>query len=241
MFRACKTGEIDIDGARTSCDISSSGPPGAPLQLRGTARGRGSDHRGRRFVDQPGVEGRTSCRRRSTAACWPRVRRSSRPERSRIRSPEYKTNRPSGAPLPAGGARGRCDHAPYLRGRTESFNCFAIRALTTVLAGILIASPVAGLRPMRAFRFCTTSLTIPGSTNSPDRFSSFSASVVSSSKNSAPASASLRSDPRNARRVGLHSAASTIGCSIPVARAWILDLPRAPTAEAEFVCKAAVS
>ena len=28
---------------------------------------------------------------------------------------------------------------------------------------------------MRALRFCTTSLTMPGSTNSPDRFSSFSA------------------------------------------------------------------
>ena len=55
-------------------------------------------------------------------------------------------------------------------GRTASFNCFAMRALTTVFAGILIASPVAGLRPMRAFRFCTTSFTIPGSTNSPERF-----------------------------------------------------------------------
>ena len=41
----------------------------------------------------------------------------------------------------------------YLRGSTASLSCFAIRALTTVLAGILIASPVAGLRPMRALRF----------------------------------------------------------------------------------------
>src|SRR5688572_8812890 len=41
----------------------------------------------------------------------------------------------------------------YLRGRTASFNCLAIRALTTVLAGILMASPVAGLRPIRALRF----------------------------------------------------------------------------------------
>ena len=72
----------------------------------------------------------------------------------------------------------------YFFGRTVSFSCFAIRALTTVFAGILMASPVAGLRPMRAFRFCTTSFTMPGSTNSPERFSSFSASVVSSSKNS---------------------------------------------------------
>ena len=37
-----------------------------------------------------------------------------------------------------------------------------------------MASPVAGLRPIRALRFCTTSLTMPGSTNSPDRFNSFS-------------------------------------------------------------------
>ena len=41
----------------------------------------------------------------------------------------------------------------YFRGSTASFSCFAILALTTVFAGILIASPVAGLRPMRALRF----------------------------------------------------------------------------------------
>ena len=43
--------------------------------------------------------------------------------------------------------------ARYFRGRTASFNCLTMRALTTVLAGILMGSPVAGLRPMRAFRF----------------------------------------------------------------------------------------
>src|SRR5690606_917444 len=48
----------------------------------------------------------------------------------------------------------------YLRGSTASLSAFWIRALTTVLAGILIASPVAGLRPMRALRFWTTSLTM---------------------------------------------------------------------------------
>ena len=67
--------------------------------------------------------------------------------------------------------------ARYLRGRTASFSCLAILALTTVFAGILIASPVAGLRPIRALRCCFTSFTIPGSTNSPDRFNSFSASA----------------------------------------------------------------
>ena len=41
----------------------------------------------------------------------------------------------------------------YFRGSTASFSCLAMRALTTVLAGILMASPVAGLRPIRALRF----------------------------------------------------------------------------------------
>jgi len=41
----------------------------------------------------------------------------------------------------------------YFFGSTASLSCLAIRAFTTVFAGILIASPVAGFRPMRAFRF----------------------------------------------------------------------------------------
>ena len=73
--------------------------------------------------------------------------------------------------------RGRTMIRCYLRGRTASLSCLTMRALTTVLAGILMGSPVAGLRPMRALRFCTTSFTIPGSTNSPERFSSFSHNV----------------------------------------------------------------
>jgi hypothetical protein len=40
----------------------------------------------------------------------------------------------------------------YFFGMMASLNAFAIRIFTTVLAGILISSPVAGLRPMRAFR-----------------------------------------------------------------------------------------
>jgi hypothetical protein len=39
---------------------------------------------------------------------------------------------------------------------------FATRILTTVFAGILIASPVAGLRPIRAFLFTRTSFPMPG-------------------------------------------------------------------------------
>ena len=51
------------------------------------------------------------------------------------------------------GVNVRTGNGAYFRGSTASFSCFAIRALTTVLAGILMASPVAGLRPIRAFRF----------------------------------------------------------------------------------------
>ena len=59
-----------------------------------------------------------------------------------------------------------------------SLSCFAIRALTTCLAGISIRAPVAGLRPMRFSRCCTTSFATPGSTNSPHRNSSFSANSL---------------------------------------------------------------
>ena len=67
---------------------------------------------------------------------------------------------------------------------------FAMRALTTCLAGISTRAPVAGLRPMRFSRCCTTSFAIPGSTNSPHRNSSCSVSCCRSSKNS-PASRTL--------------------------------------------------
>jgi len=49
--------------------------------------------------------------------------------------------------------------------RTASFAALATRNLTTVLAGILIFCCVFGLKPVRAFLFCFTSL--PGRTNSP--------------------------------------------------------------------------
>jgi hypothetical protein len=48
---------------------------------------------------------------------------------------------------------GRSRDLRYFLGSTASFSCLAIRAFTTVFAGILIASPVAGLRPIRALRF----------------------------------------------------------------------------------------
>ena len=54
---------------------------------------------------------------------------------------------------PTRGSSGDGRERAYFLGRTASFSCLAMRALTTVLAGILIASPVAGLRPIRALRF----------------------------------------------------------------------------------------
>ena len=48
-----------------------------------------------------------------------------------------------------------------------SLAALATRNFTTFLAGILIAAPVAGLRPIRAFRSTRTSRPIPGNTNTP--------------------------------------------------------------------------
>src|SRR5580658_8662810 len=65
---------------------------------------------------------------------------------------------------------------------TASLNALAARRRTTVLALILIASPVAGLRPMRALRCALTARPIPGITNLPAPRVSFTASLNSSSK-----------------------------------------------------------
>src|SRR5579859_94272 len=73
--------------------------------------------------------------------------------------------------------------APYLS--AASLNALAARRRTTVLALILIASPVAGLRPMRALRCALTARPIPGMTNLPALLHSFTARLKSSSKNEA--------------------------------------------------------
>ena len=52
--------------------------------------------------------------------------------------------------------------AYFFTPRMASFAFFETRNFTTRLAGILISSPVAGLRPMRAFRFTRTSFPTPG-------------------------------------------------------------------------------
>src|ERR1017187_10097540 len=69
--------------------------------------------------------------------------------------------------------------------KMASLNAFAARRRTTVLALILIASPVAGLRPMRALRCAFTARPMPGMTNLPAPLASFTASLNSSSKKDA--------------------------------------------------------
>src|SRR5579872_4561415 len=51
----------------------------------------------------------------------------------------------------------------YFAPRIASLAALATRNLTTRLAAILMVSPVAGLRPMRALRFTNTNLPKPGS------------------------------------------------------------------------------
>src|SRR5689334_21313412 len=69
--------------------------------------------------------------------------------------------------------------------KTASLKAFAARRRTTVFALILIASPVAGLRPMRALRCAFTARPIPGMTNLPELLASFTASLNNSSKKAA--------------------------------------------------------
>src|SRR5271167_439219 len=76
------------------------------------------------------------------------------------------------------------EHYGFL-GAIESFAALATRNLTTVLAGILIASPVCGLRPMRALRFDFTRRPNPGTTNTPFFLVSLIATSASDSRNAA--------------------------------------------------------
>src|ERR1700733_5046867 len=55
----------------------------------------------------------------------------------------------------------------FLGGAITSFAALATRNLTTVLALILMASPVCGLRPMRAFRSAFTRRPMPGMMKTP--------------------------------------------------------------------------
>jgi hypothetical protein len=69
----------------------------------------------------------------------------------------------------------------FFPGTITSLAAFAILIFTTVLAGILIVAPVAGFRPMRAFRFTRTSLPIPGRVKEPAFLVSDTARAATSS------------------------------------------------------------
>src|SRR5271170_2199355 len=73
----------------------------------------------------------------------------------------------------------------FFTGAIVSFATLATRNFTTVLALILIVSPVCGLRPSRALRSAFTSLPIPGMVNSPFFLVSFTAVSARNSRNPA--------------------------------------------------------
>src|SRR5512136_2644534 len=69
----------------------------------------------------------------------------------------------------------------FFGGTMASLQALATRIFTTVLAGILICSPVAGLNPLRALRLERTSLPMPGRVKTPTFFVSAIASPATSS------------------------------------------------------------
>src|ERR1700685_1940527 len=73
--------------------------------------------------------------------------------------------------------------ATFLGGTIASFTDLATRNFTTFLAGILMASPVAGLRPTRALRSARTRRPIPGRIKTPFFLVSRTASSASESMN----------------------------------------------------------
>src|ERR1700761_4540311 len=73
----------------------------------------------------------------------------------------------------------------FLPGAIASFAALATRNFTTVFAGILIGSPVCGLRPTRALRFDFTRRPRPGMTNTPFFFVSLIATSANDSRKAA--------------------------------------------------------
>src|ERR1700676_2491865 len=89
----------------------------------------------------------------------------------------------SGTEHPWGFCREICAESRYFR--MASLNALAARSRTTVLALILMASPVCGLRRMRALRCAFTARPMFGITNFPaPPLHSLTASLKSSSKKS---------------------------------------------------------
>src|SRR5262249_2593044 len=73
----------------------------------------------------------------------------------------------------------------YFFGAITSLTALATRNFTTVLAAILMGSPVWGFRPIRAFRFDFTNRPRPGMMNTPFFFVSFIAVSARRSRNAA--------------------------------------------------------
>ena len=88
----------------------------------------------------------------------------------------------------------------FFGGAMTSFAALATRNLTTVLALILMASPVWGLRPMRALRSALTRRPMPGMTKTP--FFLVSLIAVSASRSRKAADCLLVSSSFSARLPG---------------------------------------
>src|ERR1035438_4131949 len=101
----------------------------------------------------------------------------------------FKTSSKEKTPRDRLGLAGFCVFSPslgyfFFGGTIASFAALATRNLTTFLAGILMASPVAGLRPIRALRSTRTSLPSPGTTKTPLFLTSLIASSATVSSKS---------------------------------------------------------
>src|SRR5262245_12911141 len=122
----------------------------------------------------------------------------------------------------------------------RSLRALATVKRTTVLAGILMASPVAGLRPIRALRLTTLNLPRPFIGTSPPFLIVFSTTVVSPSRN---IFALLRSEPAASDRAWINSVfvietsskgekTRTAVCTFARKNQYKNDLHRAATAAA---------
>jgi hypothetical protein len=85
----------------------------------------------------------------------------------------------------------------FFGGTMASLKDLAGLIFTTVFAGILMGSPVAGFRPVRAFLLTRTDLPMPGSTKAPFFLVSAIASTAYSSMIDAAALLEIANFPAN--------------------------------------------
>src|SRR6266478_3486804 len=124
-----------------------------------------------RRVRAPGERGRPRRRAGAGNRCPARPAGAS-PRRRKAPTGARSLEKTRGGRVPDGGI--------YFLPSTASFTLLVRRNLHTRLAGILIGSPVCGLRPIRALRFASTSFPKPGRTK--PFFASLQASARVSSK-----------------------------------------------------------